>query len=206
MKRTLLILAAFVLTLGGIGIAANFAEDTKAKAPAAEPLAAEHKVLAKHVGNWSITGSFNDPTGKAITVSGEATIELILGDRFLYEESKTVTADGNACQGRGFMGFNTGDNAYQALFISEKMNGMKVMNGAYDADLKAVVYSGAKVNPETKQSLNVRVEVRFETDDKFVVQFFCSESVDPAIQPSPRDAEPKKPVERKEGELIYTRK
>ena len=212
MRLPLLIVAALVTAATGFGIVTVFSESptvaaTEEKKPLKDEAGLEHKGLARLAGNWNIAGSFTDPaTGKQITVTGDAAIESIFDGRFLYETNNVASAEMGGCQGRGFIGYSNADKAYQAMFISEKFTGMKVMDGQYNTDLKAIVFNGSKLNPKTGKALNVRVVVNIAEDDRHVIEFFSAEpKADNPDGASPPAAQPKA-KETKEGELIYTRK
>jgi hypothetical protein len=140
----------------------------QALAAAAKP-GPPHALLMKRAGHYTFTMIFYPrPDAEPEESTGTATLEAILGGRFL-EEVNAGETDGQPTSGMRLYGYNNGSKQYEAVWIYDGSTAILVLNGTSNDNGKTVRYTGAFLGPDGKpQTLHVTVEQI--DDDHFTVR------------------------------------
>ena len=122
-----LALAAVVAALGGLSLPAALPQD----APAAAPELAR---LVAMTGWWEVAAVF---TGMPPT-HGSAKL-VMLGDRWLVEESRMQTDDGKPIDGRSFTGWDPAKQRYVRAWVDTTESRLNVVDLTWDDGQQALV-------------------------------------------------------------------
>lgn len=180
----LLVMAAVVLLAGAsaksqqnnrIGAIGNF-EFKAAGAPAGMQSAAmnaEHTELLKLAGDYDRTVKFLGQTGAMAAPSkGTCTITVVLGGRFLMEESHD-TVFGKPVDGLRIYGYNDATKQYEMARMYTMSNAITLMKGKSSDGGKTIDYAGgtAGMGNATLHSKLERVN-----DDEFTVTMSATDA------------------------------
>lgn len=109
-----------------------------------------HKFLEKMVGKWKYTSKWwESAEAKPEESSGTSTIKMILGGRFLQNET-TGKAMGMPFQGLGLTGYNNVTGQYESLWLDTMGTGMTQGTGSVDEQTNTLKEIGEFSCPMTK--------------------------------------------------------
>ena len=136
------------------------ADSTKPGAP--------HASLAKLAGDYTRVVKFIGQTGAAAAPSsGTAKISVVLGGRFIMEES-TDTVFGRPVEGLRLYGYNNATKQYEMVRMYTMSTGMTMMKGTSSDDGKTIDFVGdTETGGAGKMALHALL--RQVNDDEFTV-------------------------------------
>ncbi|MEO1130592.1 MAG: DUF1579 family protein [Planctomycetota bacterium] len=136
--------------VGSIDHAAIGQAQMKAMMPAKE-----HEALDYFVGTWTTSGKMfsmgDQPGAQPMQLTGNATFEWVLGERFLREHGGGRFMGMEASFER-FIGFDTNANRYQMMSMSTMSTSMSIATGLASMDGTVIVFYG----PLDEPGLNLR--------------------------------------------------
>jgi Protein of unknown function (DUF1579) len=141
---------------------ATAAEPALAQAHGGAP-GPEQEFLAKRAGEYTRVIKF---VGQPGTWDGTSKISVILGGRFLLEETRD-TVFGRPVEGMRIYGYNNSTKEYEMITLYTMSTAITKLTGTSDDGGKSVDYAGASDEPQGKVPL--RAQVRQVDDDHFVV-------------------------------------
>ena len=138
---------------------------------AGEP-AEQHKHLTKMAGKWNLAfKSWMAPNQPPMETTGTATAKAILGDRFVQMDV-TSTMMGKPFTGISLTGYDKTKKKYVGTWIDSMSTGMMRMEGTADAAGKVFTNQGVGTDPITGKDSKMKIVSKWESDDKFVDEFF----------------------------------
>ena len=138
-----------------------------AKADSTKP-GVPHASLAKLAGDYTRVIKFVGQTGAAAAPSsGTAKISVVLGGRFILEES-TDTVFGRPVEGLRLYGYNNATKQYEMVRMYTMSTGMTMMKGTSSDDGKTIDFVGdTETSGAGKMALHA--QLRQVNDDEFSV-------------------------------------
>lgn len=133
---------------------------------APQPLGAEHKQLAKYVGDWTYGSTMTMAGAPPMESTGTAKITTVLGGRFLLEENKGEMM-GQPVESRHYTGYNTDTKKYEANWTWTMNTSMMNMTGTSSDGGKTIVSSAVVDGPE---KMNLKITHTFIDDDHFTME------------------------------------
>ena len=128
---------------------------------------APHASLAKLAGDYTRVIKFIGQTGAAAAPSsGTAKISVVLGGRFILEESAD-TVFGRPVEGLRLYGYNNATKQYEMVRMYTMSTGMTMMKGTSTDGGKTIDYTGDTDTSADKMPLHARL--RRVNDDQFIV-------------------------------------
>ena len=159
----ILLIPGSAISKGKAGSGQNAAP---AKADSTKP-GAPHASLAKLAGDYTRVIKFVGQTGAATAPSsGTAKISVVLGGRFILEES-TDTVFGRPVEGLRLYGYNNATKQYEMVRMYTMSTGMTMMKGTSTDGGKTIDYTGDTDTSADKMPLHARL--RRVDDDQFIV-------------------------------------
>jgi Protein of unknown function (DUF1579) len=129
-----------------------------------------HGSLAKLAGDYGRVIKFVGPAGAGMApFSGTAKISVVLGGRFLLEES-TDEVMGSKVEGLRLYGYNNGAKQYEMVRMYTMSTAMTMMTGTSSDGGKTINFVGTTDNT-AKGAAPLHAEFRMVSDDDFVVTF-----------------------------------
>lgn len=121
---------------------------------------AEHKVLEMMAGSWAFETKFwMSPEAQPETSTGSSKNAMVLGGRFLKEESEG-TWNGEPFNGTGYTGFDNIKGEYVSVWIDSAATGIMHSSGRYDEAKKTFTYNGTGSCPLTgEKDMKMRLEI-----------------------------------------------
>jgi hypothetical protein len=156
MRREMKFVAALLL------VCAAAAEPALAQAHGGA-LGPEQEFLAKRAGEYTRVIKF---VGQQGAWNGTSKISVILGGRFLLEETRD-TVFGRPVEGMRIYGYNNSTKEYEMITMYTMSTAITKLTGTSDDGGKSVDYAGISDEPQGKVPL--RAQVRQIDDDHFVV-------------------------------------
>ena len=154
--------------LAGSAALLFFAMQPGVQAQAATKPGVEQETLAKLAGNYARVIKFVGPAGAGMEpFSGTAKISVVLGGRFLLEES-TDEVMGNKVEGLHLYGYNTSTKQYEMARMYTMSTAMIMMTGTSTDGGKTINFVGTTDN-SAKGAAPLHAVFRVIGDDKFEV-------------------------------------
>jgi hypothetical protein len=151
-----------------------------------------HKKFDDLVGSWDIATTMwmNGPDQPATTAKGTAELKLVLGGRFLQQETKGEFM-GMPSAGIGFNGYDNLDKKYTMFWIDNSSTAMYTAEGNFDKSGEILTMYGKMDDVLTGEHDKYTIYMlRLVDKNKWIFEFH-----DATSQPS-----------TKVGEMVYTRK
>ena len=151
-----------LVTMSALGLAAVSAAAAAARAPSAE-----HAVLVRLAGEYTLTARFRPAPGDEPIVSHlPARRSLILDGRVLWLE---VGPDSWGFRGTGLMGYDVAERRFWYVWTDTSTTGIASLQGSLELD-GAGRFEGTRPTPEgpTPLRVEIRREGRGEAHDYFV--------------------------------------
>jgi Protein of unknown function (DUF1579) len=154
--------------LGASAALLFFAMQPGVQAQAAAKPGVEQETLAKLAGNYMRVIKFVGPAGAGMEpFSGTAKISVVLGGRFLLEES-TDEVMGNKIEGLRLYGYNNAAKQYEMARMYTMSTAITMMTGASTDGGKTINFVGTTDNT-AKGGAPLHAAFRVISDDEFVV-------------------------------------
>lgn len=152
---------------------------------------AEHKSLAKLVGDWNVASKlWENPGAPAKESKAHGKFRAIMGGRFIVQDYEGEYG-GKPFTGMGIFGYDNAKQKYTRMWIESGSTSMSYSEGTDDG--KSKTYVAEKEGPGG-QKMTMKQTIVFQDDDHFLFTF--------AMVMGPDEA----PKEMKMMELAYTRK
>lgn len=129
-----------------------------------------HEQLAKSTGQWKTVSKFWMMPGSEPTISeGTAVFEMIMGGRYQVS-SHSGMVWGMQMEGMNIVGYDNAKQEFISVWIDNMGTGIMTASGQFDQNTNTVHLKGSMVDPLTKQEMQIRMTVKFESDDKHVFE------------------------------------
>ncbi len=131
---------------------------------------AKHAALGPLAGSWDVVLSdIGEDQKETERVHGSATLEWILGGRFLRWD---VAVDFAGMPGTttGFLGFDSRLDEYELLMISDLAQGMAVAHGTGELAGAGLVFTVEQLDPRSGARARSRSRLRLLAADHFILQ------------------------------------
>jgi hypothetical protein len=152
---------------------------------------AEHKSLAKLVGDWTVASKvWDNPGAAAKETKAHGKFRAIMGGRFIVQDYEGES-EGKPFTGMGIFGYDNAKQKYTRMWIDSGSTTMSYSEGTDDG--KSKTYVAEKESPGGRK-MTMKQTIVFQDDDHFLFTF--------AMVMGPDEA----PREMKMMELAYTRK
>jgi len=155
---------------GGDDMAAMMAEMMKYAAPGEH-----HGHLKPLAGKWKLASKFRmSPEAPWDDSTGDATLEWILGGRFLQLKVKSPPSEAMPMEFEGFglLGYDNYGKKYVSAWMDSMFTGIMMMNGSCDASAKTITLTGENDDPMTGGKSKQRWVYKIINDDKFVFEMW----------------------------------
>jgi Protein of unknown function (DUF1579) len=182
-RALVVLLSAFLcfgILLSGVGVKAKHSERSRKseKSPAAlvnaqmgassVKMDAEHAELARLAGEYNRAVKFLGQTGAAAAPSsGTCKISVVLGGRFLMEESHD-TVFGKPVDGLRIYGYNDATKQYEMARMYTMSNAITMMKGASSDGGKTIDYTG-EAGTAGMGRMALRAKLHVVNDNEFTV-------------------------------------
>ena len=133
-----------------------------------------HEMMAKTVGDWNvITKYWMDPTGEPMETKGKATVEMILGGRYM-KSTHTGTMMGMPFEGINLQGYDNATKEFTAIWIDNMGTGFSISKGKYDEASNSINFEGSMLDPITKEDMSFRQVVKTIDDNHFMFEMYMN--------------------------------
>jgi hypothetical protein len=138
---------------------------------AAEP-GEPHKLLQKQVGKWNLSlKSWPAPGAPPMESTGTAETKSLLGDRYVQMEISSNMM-GKPFTGIATTGYDKAKKKFVGTWIDSMSTGMMLSEGTADPAGKVFTTQAAATDPLSGKPTKMRIVSKWESDDKFVDEFF----------------------------------
>jgi hypothetical protein len=139
----------------------------------AAPLDAEHAMLARLSGHWSVKQSLWATPGAPPAVDpGDADFSMVL-DGSRLRQTLRIAAKDKPFEGFGYIGYDTVDKTFFSAWMDVGFTGLIVAKGDYDAAAKRYTFKGQvpdSTRPGTTFPLREVMSIR--DDDHFTYDYY----------------------------------
>ena len=119
-----------------------------------------HEMMAKTTGEWNVNTKFwMDPAGEPMETEGKATVEMILGGRYM-KSTHTGTMMGMPFEGINLQGYDNASGEFTAIWIDNMGTGISVSKGKYDEATNSINFEGSMFDPMKKEDISFRQVVK----------------------------------------------
>ena len=133
-----------------------------------------HEMMAKTTGEWNVNTKFwMDPAGEPMETEGKATVEMILGGRYM-KSTHTGTMMGMPFEGINLQGYDNASGEFTAIWIDNMGTGISVSKGKYDESTHSINFKGSMLDPITKEDMSFRQVVKTIDDNHFMFEMFMN--------------------------------
>ncbi|MEE8525903.1 MAG: DUF1579 domain-containing protein [Thermoanaerobaculia bacterium] len=151
----------------GIDPAAMEAAWAKAGAPGEN-----HEFLARLEGDWTFESKmWMDPSAPPMESQGAAEKTMILGGRYLQEES-SGEAMGQPFHGRALTAFDNVSGEFAGTWIDNMGTGILISRGSRDGDSLTLI--GEMTDPMSQQQMKLRMVTRIVDEDHHVFDYYVT--------------------------------
>ena len=131
-----------------------------------------HEFLARMAGEWTFTNTmWMDPSQPPVTSDGTSTKTMILGGRYLEDETHGE-AMGKPFDGYGVTGYDNTGGEFVGTWIDSMTTSIAVAKGERDGD--TLTMHGEYVDPMSKQTMKVRAVTRVVNKNYHVFEYFMT--------------------------------
>lgn len=124
-----------------------------------------HQMMAKSNGKWTVaTSTWMDPSAPPVKSKGIAINKMILGGRY-QEATFTGTMFDKPFEGRSITGYDNKKGVFKNTWIDNMGTGILYLEGKWNAEEKAITFTGAAVDPMTGDDTPVRQVLTFKDDN-----------------------------------------
>lgn len=135
-----------------------------------------HTMLAKYDGKFAAEVTiWMDPTAPPTKSTGIAQNKMILGGR--YQESKFKGEfNGMPFEGQNIIGYDNAKKKFITTWIDNMGSGVMMYEGDWDAEKKAVLFTGSMVDPMTGDKCEMRETFTLVDDNTQLMESWCKTS------------------------------
>ena len=141
---------------------------------AAEQPGAEHKNLGAFIGTWQIKGQCWAESTEPKQVSGAATSEWVLGNRFVQSHVRMNEGD-QPVEGIAMCGYDNSQKKFTTTWQDSRCTSIKMETGDYDQATKTFTYKGDFKNKDGK-AVQCRRTVKINSETEHVMTTYMTES------------------------------
>lgn len=117
-----------------------------------------HQAMMKGVGNWTTTTKMWMQPGAPPTEStGTATVEGLMGGRFVMETDKSPDMMGMPWEGRGIFGYDNTTKKHVGMWFDSFGTMIMVFEGTCDGACKVVTMTSDYMDPMTKTMKKMKI-------------------------------------------------
>jgi hypothetical protein len=132
----------------------------------------QHRLLQKQVGKWDVSmKSWPAPNAPAMESTGTAETKSILGDRYI-QMSLNSTFMGKPFSGIATTGYDNAKKKFVGTWIDSMSTGLMLSEATADPSGKLFTARAVATDPLTRKETKMRIVTKWETDDKFVDEFY----------------------------------
>jgi len=133
-----------------------------------------HEMMAKTTGEWNVNTKFwMDPAGEPMETEGKATVEMILGGRYM-KSTHTGTMMGMPFEGINLQGYDNASGEFTAIWIDNMGTGISVSKGKYDEATNSINFEGSMFDPMKKEDMNFRQVVKIIDDNHHLFEMYMN--------------------------------
>lgn len=132
----------------------------------------EHARLKAMTGTW--TGAIKmwmDPAAPPMESTGTEEAKMILGDRYLQQDSKGSFM-GQPYSGIGLTGYDNAKKKFVGTWIDNMGTGIMTTEGTCDAAGKVCTYETSMTDPMTGKVQKGKMVIRIESDTKHTMEMY----------------------------------
>lgn len=199
-KRLVSLSIACLVALQALSLAAQDKKPAGAAQPSQEDMAVmmaaatpgpHHKKMMESVGTWETTSKWMQPGAPPETGTGAATIEGMMGGRFIMEVQASPMMMGVPWEGRGVFGYDNVAQKHVGAWFDTWGTGIMRVEGTCDGACKTVTFTGSYLDPLTKSNKSMKIVGKTIDADHSVTELYDVGPDGKAVQV---------------GEIKYTRK
>lgn len=140
----------------------------------------EQKAMEGMVGKWSVDMEWIMAPGAAPEKSsGTSEFKMIMGGRYLVEETSSTSSMG-PFHGMGISAFNNATGKYEHVWLDDMSTGMMYSTGEGKGD--TIEYKGDMFDPAKKAMCSTRFLVHKTSDSARDMEMYCSYSGQPEFK------------------------
>ena len=133
-----------------------------------------HEMMAKTAGEWNVNTKFwMDPAGEPMETEGKATVEMILGGRYM-KSTHIGTMMGMPFEGINLQGYDNASGEFMAIWIDNMGTGFSISKGKYDEATNSINFEGSMLDPITKEDMKFRQVVRIIDDNHHLFEMYMN--------------------------------
>jgi hypothetical protein len=133
-----------------------------------------HEMMAKTAGDWKVNTKFwMDPAGEPMETEGKATVEMILGGRYM-KSTHTGTMMGMPFEGINLQGYDNATGEFTAVWIDNMGTGFSISKGKYDEATNSINFEGSMFDPMKKEDMSFKQVVKIIDDNHFLFEMFSN--------------------------------
>lgn len=154
-----------------------------------------HKVLEKMAGSFDCRASFSMGGPEAVTATGSAEQQTVLGGRYVTQHFTMPEFMGQPFEGMGATGYDKGKGKYVSIWIDNFSTNFTLMEGEYDRASDTMTWTGEAAYPDGQGGvvhIPMKHVVKGATSDNMVMEFW---------EPNPQTGEM-----MQSGTINYTRR
>lgn len=131
-----------------------------------------HEMMMSSTGEWKAVSKFwMDPAGEPMMSEGTASIEMILGGRYM-KSTHIGTMMGMPFEGIYLQGYDNVTNEFTAIWIDNMGTGTSVAIGLYDEASNSIMFEGSMVDPMSKQEILYKQKFTFLSGNHHLMEMF----------------------------------
>jgi len=131
-----------------------------------------HEMMGKSIGEWKTKNKYwMDPSGKPTLSDGTASVEIILGGRYLKATHKG-TVMGMPMEGINLQCYDNASREFTAVWIDNLGTGISVSKGTYDVETKTLYFIGRMIDPMSGKEIKFRQTHQIINNNHHVFEMF----------------------------------
>jgi len=137
----------------------------------------EQKEMESMVGKWTVASEWTmAPGAPAEKSTGTSEFKMIMGGRYLVEETSTTSSMG-PFHGMGISAYNNANGKYEHVWLDDMSTGMMYSTG--DSKNGTIEYKGDFFDPAKKAMCSTRFVVHKTSETERDMEMFCSSAGQP---------------------------
>jgi hypothetical protein len=131
-----------------------------------------HEHLKSLAGSWDLNvKTWMDPSAPPMESTGTSDKELIMGGRFVYEETQAGMM-GQDFEGMGITGYNSAMGRYQMAWLDNMGTMIAMSEGSFDEKEKTLTLWNRFTDPKTGKEEESKMVMHMAENDKHVFEYF----------------------------------
>jgi hypothetical protein len=128
-----------------------------------------HEVLSMLVGEWDVdVVSWSDPNANPERFRAYSSAAWVLGYRFVREKFKSL-AEGPRYEGLGFIGYDSGGNLYNTVWMDSLNTAVATSKGTFDPTTATFALKGEMYDPLSGRTKETHTFIRILSKDSYEV-------------------------------------